>query len=338
MSEGRKRVAITRRIHERGRELLEKAGVEVWVNPEPRALTREELVRVGQQFDGMITLLNDRIDGDFLDKASRVRIVANYAVGFDNFDVEAATRRGIALTNTPDVLTTATAELAWALIFAASRHVTAGDRFVREGRFRGWDPLLLLGHEIAGKTLGIVGAGRIGTAVAKRAAAFEMRILYTRRSGPNPAIDALGGQFVSLDELLSQSDIVSIHTPLTPETRHLLDRRRLGLLKTTAIVVNTGRGPVVDEAALAEALAEGRIAAAGLDVYENEPEVEPRLLGLPNVVLLPHLGSATHEARAAMAELAAQNILDFFEGRVPRTCLNPEYRQVAGHGVSAPLA
>jgi D-3-phosphoglycerate dehydrogenase len=329
MTSDRKRVAITRRIHERAREILEQAGFEVWINPEPRALTRDELRRVLCHFDAMICLLNDRIDAQLLEEATRVRLIANYAVGYDNFDVEAATRRGVALTNTPDVLTNATAELAWALLFAAARHVAAGDRFVREGRFHGWDPLLLLGHEIAGKALGIVGAGRIGTAMAKRAVGFDMRILYTKRSGPSPQLDALGAKFAALDDLLRESDFVSIHTPLTPETHHLINREKLGLMKPTAILVNTGRGPVVDEAALAEALAEGRLAAAGLDVYEREPVVEQRLLGLPNVVLLPHIGSATYEARAAMAELAALNILDFFEGRVPRTCINPEYVRYA---------
>jgi glyoxylate reductase len=329
MTGAKKRVAITRRIHERAREVLEQAGVEVWTNPEPRPLTREEFVRIMKNFDGMICLLSDGIDRELLETATRLRIVANYAVGFDNLDVATATRLGIALTNTPDVLTNATAELAWALMFAAARHVAAGDRLVREKRFQGWEPLLLLGHEIAGKTLGIVGAGRIGTAVARRAVGFEMRILYTRRSGPSPELEALGAQCVDLEQLLRESDFISIHTPLTTETRHLIDRERLKLLKPTAVLVNTARGPVVDEAALAEALAEGRLAAAGLDVYEHEPAVEPRLLTLPNVVLLPHIGSATYEARCAMAELAAQNILDFFEGRVPRTCINPEYVRAA---------
>jgi glyoxylate reductase len=325
MTNEARRVAITRRIHERAREVLEAHGVEVWTNPEPRALTRDELVRIVKNFDGMICLLSDRIDRALLEQASRLRIVANYAVGFDNLDVEAATEHGIALTNTPDVLTNATAELAWALLFAAARHVAAADRFVREKRFRGWDPLLFLGHEIAGKTLGIVGAGRIGTAMAKRAVGFEMRILYTRRSGPSPQMDALGAEFVSLEQLLKESDFISVHTPLTPETRYLIDREKLKLVKPTAILINTGRGPVIEEAALAEALAEGRLAAAGLDVYEHEPEIEPRLFSLPNVVLLPHIGSATYEARSAMAELAAFNIIDLFEGRVPRTCINPEF-------------
>lgn len=325
MSTTGKRVAITRRIHERAREVLEAAGVEVWTNPEPRALSREELARIAQNFDAMICLLSERVDRELLEQASRLRVVANYAVGFDNLDVEAATRLGIALTNTPDVLTNATAELAWALLFAAARHVAAGDRFVREKRFHGWDPLLFLGHELAGKTLGVIGAGRIGTAMAKRAVGFEMKILYTKRSGPSPQMEALGARFVGLDELLRESDFISIHTPLTPDTRHLIDREKIRLMKPSAILVNTGRGPVVEEAALADALAEGRLAAAGLDVYENEPTIDPRLLTLPNVVLLPHIGSATYEARSAMAELAALNILDYFEGRIPRTCINPEY-------------
>jgi glyoxylate reductase len=325
MKTEKRTIAITRRIHERAGEVLKTAGFDVWVNPENRSLTLEELKRVVRQFDGMICLLSDRIDADVLASAERVRVIANYAVGYDNLDVETATKRGIALSNTPDVLTNATAELAWALLFAAARHVAAGDRFVREGRFHGWDPLLLLGHEVAGKTLGIVGAGRIGTAVAKRAVGFEMKILYTRKSGPSSQMDALGGRYVSLEELLRESDFISIHTPLTPETHHLLNRENLRLVKPTAILVNTGRGPVIEEEALAEALAEGRLAAAGLDVYEFEPKVNERLLKLPNVVLLPHIGSATWEARSAMAELAAQNIVDYFEGRIPRTCLNPDY-------------
>ncbi len=320
-----KRVAITRRIHERAREILEAAGFEVWTNPEPRALSQEEMGRVVTNYDAMICLLSDRVDRALLEKATRLKVVANYAVGFDNIDVAAAMELGIAVTNTPDVLTNATAELAWALLFAAARHVVPGDRMVREKRFKGWDPLLYLGHEVAGKTLGIVGAGRIGSAMAKRAVGFEMRILYTKRSGPFPQMEALGAKHVSLEELLRESDFISIHTPLTRETRYLINRENLKLVKPTAILINTGRGPVVEEAALAEALAEGRLAAAGLDVYEHEPEVHPRLLELPNVVLLPHIGSATYEARSAMAELAALNIIDYFEGRVPRTCLNPEY-------------
>jgi len=278
----------------------------------------------------MICLLSDRIDEEILSAAKRLRIVANYAVGFDNIDIPAATRRGIAVSNTPDVLTNATAELAWALLLSVARRVVEGDRLVRAGEFHGWDPLMLLGYEVAGKTLGIIGAGRIGTAMARRARGFDMRILYTRPSGPRREMDELGAQHVELETLLRESDFISIHTPLTPATRHMIGRPQFELMKPTAILINTGRGPVVDEAALADALANRRIAGAGLDVYEYEPKVEPALLALDNVVLLPHIGSATFEARAAMARLAAENVLDALRGKVPRTCLNPEYQQYCG--------
>jgi len=321
------RVAITRKIHSAAEELLRSVQCEVWVNPEARPLQQDELRAIAQEYDGMICLLSDRIGEDVLSAARRLRVVANYAVGFDNIDVPAATRRGIAVTNTPDVLTNATAELAWALLLSVARRVVEGDRLVRAGEFHGWEPLMLLGYEVAGKTLGIIGAGRIGTAMARRARGFDMRILYTRPSGPRPEMDELGAQHVDLEWLLRESDFISIHTPLTPSTRHLIGRPQFALMKPTAILINTGRGPVVDEAALAEALATRRIAGAGLDVYEFEPRVEPALLELDNVVLLPHIGSATFEARAAMAKLAAENVLDTLRGKIPRTCLNPEYRQ-----------
>ncbi|AXA34931.1 D-3-phosphoglycerate dehydrogenase [Candidatus Sumerlaea chitinivorans] len=324
------KVAITRKIHSAAEELLRSAQCEVWVNPEARPLQREELCAIARDYDAMICLLSDRIDEEIFSAAKRLRIVANYAVGFDNIDIPAATRRGIAVANTPDVLTNATAELAWALLLSVARRVVEGDRLVRAGEFHGWDPLMLLGYEVAGKTLGIIGAGRIGTAMARRARGFDMRILYTRPSGPRREMDELGAQHVELETLLCESDFISIHTPLTPATRHMIGRPQFELMKPTAILINTGRGPVVDEAALADALANRRIAGAGLDVYEYEPKVEPALLALDNVVLLPHIGSATFEARAAMARLAAENVLDALRGKVPRTCLNPEYQQYCG--------
>lgn len=275
--------------------------------------------------DAVICLLSDKINADLFLAAPRCCVYANYAVGYDNMDVEAATAQGIALCNTPDVLTTATAEMAWALLFAAARRIGEGERMVRAGEFHGWAPDMLLGYEISGKTLGIIGAGRIGAAMARRASGFDMRILYTKRSGSSEEMQALGAHHVELEELLSESDFISVHAPLNPSTRHLINAAAFDKMKPTAVLVNTGRGPVIDEAALAEALAGGRIASAGLDVYEREPAIEPRLLELQNVVLAPHIGSATHEARAKMAELAALNVLDFFEGRVPRTCINPDY-------------
>lgn len=317
------RVFITRRIHEAAERTLRDAGHEVVVN-EGGGMTPDELAARVREFDAIICMLSEKITRAILEQ-SRARIFANYAVGFDNLDVAAATELGIALSNTPDVLTDATAELAWTLLFAAARHAGAGERLVRRGDFRGWQPMMLLGYEVKGRTLGIVGAGRIGTAMALRSTGFSMRVLYTKRSGQNRELDAIGGKRVELDELLRESDFVSIHAPLTAETCHMISDAQFAVMRPNAVLVNTGRGPVVDEAALVRALKDRRIAAAGLDVYEREPEIEAGLFELENAVLLPHLGSATFAARGAMAELAANNIVDFFSGRVPRTCINPGY-------------
>jgi glyoxylate reductase len=246
----------------------------------------------------LLCLLTDRIDAAFLEKAPGLRIVANMAVGTDNVDLAAARRLGIAVSNTPDVLTDATADLAFALLLAAARRLAWADRFVRGGGFTGWHPELGIGLDVTGRTLGIVGAGRIGRAVAARAAGFRMEVLFHSRSGGTP-----------LDELLERSDFVSLHVPLTPETRHRIGARELARMKRTAVLVNTARGPIVDEEALVRALADGTIAAAGLDVFEREPALAPGLAALPNVVLAPHLGSATIATRARMAEIAARNVV-----------------------------
>lgn len=325
------RVYITRKLHEAAENTLHQAGIDVEVNPEDRPLTQEEFAQAATHADAVICVLNEKINQELLDKVTRPRIFANYAVGYDNMDVAYATRKGIALTNTPGVLSAATAELAWALLFAVARHICEGDRMVREGRFHGWAPMMLLGYEVGGKTLGILGAGRIGCAMAQRAKGFDMRVLYTRPSGKSTAMEALGAQHVTLDELLEQSDFLSVHTPLTPASHHLLGARQFEQMKPSAIVINTARGPVIDEKALVEALKSGQIAGAGLDVYENEPQVEPELLQLSNVTLAPHIGSATYEARARMGELAALNILDLFAGRVPRNCINPGYLLHVNH-------
>lgn len=322
-----KRVYITRQVPQRAEQVLREGGCEVEVSPHDRPLTQEEMQQAAAGADGMLCLLNNKISGELMDAAPRCKVYANYAVGYDNMDVQAATERGIALSNTPDVLTGATAELAWALLFAAARRLGEGERMVRAGKWTGWAPMQLLGFEVLGKTLGIIGAGRIGSAMAHRARGFDMRILYIKGSGRSAEMDALGAHRVTLEELLQESDFVSVHAPLNAGTRHLLGAEQLKMMKPTAILVNTGRGPVIDEAALATALAEGQIAAAGLDVYEREPVIEPRLFDLENVVLAPHLGSATYEARDKMAELAARNLLDFFAGHVPRTCINPEFRR-----------
>jgi len=317
------KVFVTRAIPEEGLELLRKY-CEVEVSPYDRMLTKEELLEKIKDKDAVITQLTDRVDKDFFEAAKNVKIVANYAVGFDNIDLEEATKRGVYITNTPDVLTNATAELAWALLFAAARRVVEADKFMRAGKFQGWAPMLFLGKGVTGKTLGVIGAGRIGQAFAKMAKGFEMKILYNART-PKPEFEKeTGAKYVDLDTLLKESDFVSIHLPLTPETRHLIGERELKLMKNSAILINTGRGPVVDEKALVKALKEKWIYAAGLDVYEREPEFEKELAELDNVVMLPHIGSATEEARRDMSVLVAQNIIDVIEGRVPRTLVNKD--------------
>ena len=276
---------------------------------------------------GAVTLLTDKVNDEFLDAAGdQLVIVANYAVGFDNIDVPALTRRGVLASNTPDVLTETTADLAWSLLMAASRRIAEGDRFLRAGTPWIWGPMMMLGQDVHHKTLGIVGFGRIGQALARRARGFGMRVLFFDAYPPPEHIATeLGAERTeNLDELLEQADFVSLHTNLSEETRHLINAERLHRMKDTAVLVNTSRGPVVDEAALADALRDGEIFAAGLDVFEKEPEVNPELLALGNVVVIPHLGSATVDTRIAMGMLAAENLIAALEGRRPPTLVNPE--------------
>ncbi len=319
------RVYITRQIPTAGIELLRQC-CDVEINPEDRPLRRDELLHVVQDKQGVIGLLTDRIDGEFFDAAPLLKGYANYAVGFDNIDVAEATRRNMPVSNTPDVLTKATAELAWALLFAVARRVAEGDRVMRSGNWAGWGPLQFIGSDISGKTLGIVGAGRIGTAMARMSKGFDMRVLYTNHSGrANPELERdLGARRVTFEELVRQADFISIHAPLTPQTRHLFNAAVFAAMKPTACIVNTGRGPVIKEDDLVTALRQGDIAGAGLDVYENEPAMASGLAGLDNAVLLPHVGSATQSSRQDMATLAARNLLAMLEGRRPETCLNPE--------------
>jgi glyoxylate reductase len=273
---------------------------------------------------GLLSMITDRVDAQLLDRAPELKIIANFGVGYNNIDVTAATRRGIMVTNTPGVLTDATADLTMALMLAVARRVVEGDQRTRQGRFRFWAPFHFLGHEITGKTLGIVGMGRIGRAVARRAAGFEMRVLYHNR---NPLTveeeQALGTQYADLKTLLQEADFISLHTPLTPRTRHLIGSRELSWMKSHAFIINTARGAVIDEQALVEALEQGRIAGAGLDVYENEPALTSGLERLDNVVLLPHVGSATVETRRRMAAMAVDNLLAGLQGRTPPNCVNP---------------
>ena len=325
------RLVVTRIIPEPALELLREAG-ETWVSDRDRPLERAELHEAVRGATAVVTLLHDRVDAEFFDAAGpQLRCVANVAVGYDNVDVAEATRRGVLITNTPGVLTDATADLTLALILMVTRRLGEGERMVRAGERWSWSMFFLLGMGLQDKTLGIVGLGAIGTAVARRARAFGMRITYADAQRADAEVEAeLEAAFVGLDELLAKADVLCLHCPLTEETRHLIDAERLRQMKPTAFLVNTARGPIVDEAALAEALRERRIAGAALDVYEREPEVHPGLLELDNAVLLPHLGSATLETRTAMAVLAARNAIAASSGQPPLTPVNPEV--LAGGG------
>jgi glyoxylate reductase len=323
-------VAVTRRIPAPALELLEETA-EVWCSPHDRPLTTDELHAAVAGADAALTLLHDRVDGAFLDAAGpQLRCVANVAVGYDNVDVDAATQRGVMITNTPGVLTDSTADLAMSLILMVTRRLGEGERTVRRGERWSWDMFFLLGTSLAMKTLGVIGLGAIGQATARRALAFGMEIVYAgRRRAPDEVEAALGATRLELGELLARSHVVSIHTPLSTETRHLIDADALRLMRPEAYLINTARGPIVDEAALVQALRARTIAGAGLDVFEQEPDVDPGLLELENAVLLPHLGSATIETRTAMALLAAENAIAVLRGHKPPTPVNPEVSQHA---------
>ncbi len=320
----RHKVYITREIPEAAIESL-KEHFDVTVNPQDRVLAKQELLAAVKGMDAVLCLLTDTIDSEVLDAAgSQCRIFANYAVGYNNIDVAEATKRGIIITNTPDVLNDATADLAWALLFAVSRRVVEADGFARAGKFKGWGPMLLLGRDITGKKLGIIGAGRIGFNFARKAKGFDMEILYTSTK-PNAEMEKqLGAKFVDKETLLKEADFVSIHVPLTPSTRHYIGEEEFKLMKKTAVLINTSRGPVVDEKALVYALKNGEIWGAGLDVFENEPDMEPGLKELDNAVIVPHIASATIETRTNMGLIAARNIISVLEGDTPETCVNPE--------------
>lgn len=314
------KVLVTREIPAAGMTLLEGYDVAVLGEGVPG---REELLEAASGAAAILSTLTETVDAELLDAAgSGLRVVANLAVGYDNVDVEAATERGVVVTNTPGVLDETTADTAFMLLLAAARRLGEGERLVRSGEWEAWGPKQLTGPDVYGKRLGIVGFGRIGQAVARRAGGFGMSVLYHARSRKPEAERELDARRMSLDDLLRESDFVSLHTPLTSETEGLIGAREFGLMKREAVLVNTARGPVVDEAALAEALASGEIFAAGLDVYEQEPEVHPKLLELENVVLAPHIGSASIETRDRMARLAAENLVAVLEGREPPNRVN----------------
>lgn len=315
---------VTRRIPEPGLDMLREV-CEVVVNEEDRVLSKEEVIEGVKGKDALLSLLTDRIDAEVMDAGSSLKVIANYAVGFDNIDIDAATYRKIPVTNTPGVLTETTADLAFALLMCAARRVVEGDRFTRDGKYKGWAPMLFLGRDVYGKTLGIVGFGRIGEALARRAKGFSMQVMYydERRRSPEEE-ERLGVRYASFAEVLAQSDFVSIHVPLMPNTHRMFGPAEFAAMKKTAILINTARGPVIDEVALVEALRRREIAGAGLDVYEDEPLLKPGLADLDNVVLAPHIASASVETRTKMATIAAQNVLAVLRGDIPPNIVNSQ--------------
>jgi glyoxylate reductase len=314
------KVLVTREIPEAGLEILESFDVRVLSERPPE---RGELLEAVRGASGILSTVTEKMDAEVMDAAGEdLKVIANMAVGYDNIDVEAAKERGVVVTNTPEVLTETTADTTFLLLLAAARRLGEAERLLRAGEWEAWGPKQLRGPDVWGKKLGLVGLGRIGQAVARRASGFDMEILYYDQYRNESSEEELGARYLELDDLLHESDFVSIHTPLAPETRHLIGEREFGLMQPTAVLVNASRGPVVDEAALADALENNRIFAAGLDVYEEEPRVHPKLLDLENAVLAPHIGSASIETRDKMATLAAENLAAILRGEDPKTPVN----------------
>jgi glyoxylate reductase len=316
------KVLVTRRIPDSGLKILtETCDLDIFEGEAP--ISRDVLLKRIKGKDGLLCLLSDKIDKEVVAAGGMsLKVISNYAVGYNNIDVEETTKSGVLVTNTPGVLTDATADLTWALLLACARRIPKSDSLVRDGRFVGWSPTLLLGREVYGKTLGIIGMGEIGAAVARRAKGFGMKTIYHNRKRDPETEKELGAMYVSVDDLLKNSDYVSLHVPLTPETRHLIGEKELAMMKPTAILLNASRGEVIDEKALIKALKEGRIDSAGLDVYEKEPRLSPGLAELDNVVLTPHTGSATYESRDRMAVMAAENLVAGLRGERPPNLVN----------------
>ena len=318
------KVYVTRLIPERGLEMVKEfCEARVWEGELPPP--RDVLLKEVREIEGLLCLLTEQVDAELMDAAPKLKVVSNMAVGYDNIDVAEAMQRGIVVGNTPGVLTDTTADLAFALLMAAARRIVEGDRFVRAGKWKTWGPKLLLGHDIHGATLGIIGLGRIGQAIARRARGFDMRILYYSSHRHRDLEEKLGVEYADLDTLLAESDFVTIHTILSPETYHLIGERELKLMKKTAMLVNAARGPLVDPKALYRALKEGEIAYAALDVTEPEPiPLDDPLLKLENIIVVPHIGSASIATRTKMATMAAENLIAGLKGEMPPHCVNPE--------------
>ncbi len=317
-------IFITREIPEEGLKLLEEK-YRLKVNPAERPVTRQEMLEGVKEADALLCMLTDKVDRDVIESASNLKVVANMAVGVDNIDIEACTGHGVVVTNTPGALTEATADLTWALLLAVTRRIVAGDRFVRARNFNGWAPLLFVGGDLFGKTLGIIGMGRIGQAVARRGLGFGMRIVYSKRERlPLEVEKEFKAAYLPLDEAVREADYLTLHLPYYPGVHHLINRKRLEMMKPTAYLINTARGAHIDERALVEHLKEHKIAGAALDVYENEPKLTPGLIELDNLVLAPHTGSASISTRRIMAEMAAKSIVAVLKGDKPEHVLNPE--------------
>lgn len=320
----KQKVYVTRRLPDKALHMI-SAECDLEVNPQDRALTRAELEAAVQGIDGLLCLLTDRIDGPLLDLNPNLKVVANYAAGFDNIDVAACTDRGIPVSNTPGVLTDTTADLAWTLLMAVARRVVEGDKFIRAGKFKGWGPMMLLGGDVYRKTIGIIGMGNIGKAVARRASGFDMQVIYyTAHPLSKEEEQKLGIHYKKFDDLIRDADFISLHVPLNLATKHLIGERELEMMKETAYLINTARGPVIDEKALVKALQDKVIAGAGLDVFENEPALASGLDQLDNVVIVPHIASASVETRTKMAVMAAENLLARFRGEMMPNLVNPE--------------
>ncbi|MGM0437004.1 MAG: 2-hydroxyacid dehydrogenase [Bacillota bacterium] len=317
-------IYITSDIPEKGLEILEKE-FQIKANDSGKSLTKKELIFEAKEADALLPLLSDKIDSKVMDELDNLKVIANYAVGYNNIDIEAATKRNIVVTNTPDVLTETTADLTWGLLLATARRIVETDKLLRNGNFDGWAPKLLLGKEVNNNTLGIIGLGRIGKAVAKRAQGFNMKVLYNKRNRLNKKKEnELNVEYRDFEYILGEADYISINTPLNEATYHLFDKKEFSLMKDTGIIINTGRGQIINEKELVKALKNKEIAGAGLDVYENEPEVEKGLLKLDNVVLTPHIGSATHQARNKMAELAAKGAVAGYRREYISNIVNKE--------------
>lgn len=320
----RPKVLVTKRVYPEAIDCL-RPHVEVEYNDSAMSYSSDELLEHLSDKNGAISQLTDKFSADVMDQCPNLKVIANVAVGFDNIDVQAATKRKIAVANTPDVLTNTTADFAFSLLMATARRIPEADRFLRKGQWKQWSIDLLCGQDIHKKTLGMLGMGRIGQAMAARGRGFEMRLLYHDAVRASVDVEAdLGLQFVSLEQVLRESDFVSLHVPLLPETRKLIGTAELEMMKETAVLINTSRGPVIDEESLANALAKGIIAGAGLDVFEREPDVNPRLLDLDNAVLAPHIASASVNTRRRMSVMSAENVLSVFQGSRPPNLVNRE--------------